>query len=131
MIEAYIDPDDLRELTLDLARLKPENLLKGELLHFATTVGITAGKYAPNFPGNTYVRTGHLGRSWYSHALGDLAAEVGNLAIYAGWVHGPQQVAIHRAHGWRRLFEMGEEMLDDFVKKIADRAGEIWQSKNM
>jgi hypothetical protein len=127
MIEAEIPPEELRELMKDLKGLRPEELLKGELLPFVKVVGKHAGKYAP--PVNSpYVRTGHLGRSWYYNTLDSLSAEVGNFAKYAGYVHGPRQIDVHRGHGWKRLFEIGEAAITAFIKTIEIKAERIWRS---
>ncbi len=95
MIEAEIDPLDLIEFELDMSRLQMEHLLEGELEPFARAVGMSAGKYAPPVPESTYVRTENLSRSWYSKLLNKSSVEVGNLAFYAGWVHGGEQVPWH------------------------------------
>ena len=128
MIEAEIPPAELRELEKDIKALYPEKLLKGELGPFVKEVGAQVGKYPPPVPASSYTRTGHLGRSWVYNVINSLSAEVGNFAKYAGYVHGIRQVEQHRAHGWRRLFEMGGDMWDEFIDKLSEKAGRIWRS---
>ena len=127
MIEAEIEPDDLRSLNIAFKGLIPAEILKGELAPFAKQVGIVAGKYPPPVPSSRYVRTHHLDRSWYFRLLSPESVEVGNLATYAGWVHGPQQVDYHGAHGWRRLFEIADSMIIAFVRKIEAKVDRIWR----
>ena len=132
MIEAEIDPRDLLEFNLDMDALKAAELLKGELGPFAKSVGVFAGKYAPPVPESTYVRTGHLDRNWYYKLLDRLSVEVGNLAFYAGYVHGDiegydLQVPWHGEHGWRRLKEEGEKSLKAFMRKLEEKIERIWK----
>ena len=128
MIKAEIHPDDLRRFKVDLKGLKPEKVLPPILGPFGRAVVEKAGWYPPDFPDNTYVRTGHLGRSWYYKLIGSLEVEVGNTAVYAGWVHGPEQISIHAGHKWRRLFETGDKMINGLIEKIADRVGQLWRA---
>ena len=126
MIEAEINPNDLRELRIAMKGLQPEELLKGELMPFAKGVSEKAGWYPPDFPGNTYMRTGLLGRSWVYGLIDSLSVEVANMAYYAGYVHGPEQYPVHRAHFWRRLYEVADDKIDEFIQKINDKIERIW-----
>lgn len=129
MIEAEIDPRDLIEFNLDMDRLKLEKLLEGELGPFAKSVIGYAGKYPPPVEGSTYIRTGNLDRSWYYKLLDRLSIEVGNMAFYAGYVHGDEeQVPWHGEHGWRRLREEGEKTLIAFIRKMEEKIDRIWRS---
>jgi len=128
MIEAEIDPRDLLEFNLDMDRLKTEELLKGELGPFARSVGVFAGKYPPPVLDSTYIRTHHLDRSWYYKLLSPVSVEVGNLAFYAGYVHGREQVPWHGEHGWRRLREEGQKSLVAFMRRMSEKAARIWRS---
>ena len=132
MIEAEIDPHDLLEFNLDMDRLKTAELLEGELGPFAKSVGMFAGKYPPPVPESTYVRTGHLSESWYWRLLSPVSVEVGNLAFYAGYVHGDiegydLQVPWHGEHGWRRLKEEGEKSLVAFIRRMQEKIERIWK----
>jgi hypothetical protein len=60
--------------------------------------------------------------------LNSTSAEVSNAATYAGYVHGEEQIALHGKHGWKRLFDVGEERLVDFIKKMVDKVERIWTS---
>ena len=128
MIEAEFDSLEIKMLLQDLKGLRPENLLKGELAPFALAVGKQIGRYPPDFPGNTYRRTQHLSRNWYYELIDPLAIELGNLARYAGWVHGPKQVSLHAGHGWKRLFEEAPKYVAAFLRKIATKAGRKWRA---
>ena len=126
MINAEIDPRDLREFQVAMRGLHPRKLFKGEWLPFVRAVSVETGHYPPDFPGNTYSRTGNLGRNWRYAVLSPLSAEVGNAAIYAGYVHGQEQVSVHASHGWRRLFEIGDKRLAAFIEKIAAKVSRLW-----
>lgn len=126
MITAEIDPRDLREFLVDMKGLRPEELFKDEWLPFVKAVGEEAGEYPPDFPGNTYDRTGNLGRNWKYAVLSPTSAEVGNPAVYAGYVHGREQIELHAGHGWRRLFEIGDKRLVEFIKKIEAKVSRLW-----
>ena len=126
MIEAKIPPAELIEFDLALKNLHPEKLLEGEWLPFATDVMLTAANYAPDFPGNTYTRTGHLWESWGRDVESPLSASVFNFALYAGHVQGAEQMAVHAGHGWKKLFDVGLRMAQDFVNMLADKADRIW-----
>ena len=128
MIEAEIDPRDLIEFNLDMDRLQMEELLEGELAPFAKAVGMSTGKYPPEVSGSTYVRTENLSRNWYTKLLDKRSVEVGNLAFYAGYVHGREQVPWHGEHGWRELHEIGESSIVSFMRRIAEKAARIWSS---
>ena len=127
MINAKFDPTDVRKLNIALHDLGPEKLLRGKLLPLVKEIGEVAGKYPPDFPGNTYVRTGHLGSSWRHGLINPLTAEVGNAADYAGWVQGTDQTALHRGHGWLNLFKVGDKLVEEFLNKIAAKVDRIWR----
>ena len=127
MIEVEFTPESCEDVARALKALKPSNLLKGELEPFAREVGMQAGKYAPPVAGSTYIRTGHLGRNWFTQVLDPLSVRVGNLAVYAGWVHGEEQAEWHGRHGWRRLFDTGRDMLSGFIHRIGRKIDLIWK----
>ena len=122
MIEGHIDPADLRELNRDLRALHPKKLVGPELNPMGKRVVKTVGRYPPSIG---HPRTGHLGRSWY-HQLFGLDLKVGNLAHYAGWVSGDEQIERHKRTGWRRLFDVAVDEADKLIKKLAEKAGRIW-----
>jgi len=126
MITAEIDPRDLREFHIAMKGLHPEVLFKDEWLPFVKGIAEIAGEYPPDFPGNTYTRTGNLGRDWRYAVLSPTSAEVGNAAVYAGYVHGHEQIPLHAGHGWRRLFEIGDKRLAAFIQKIEAKVSRLW-----
>ena len=128
MIEVTIPPADLIEFDLALKNLSPEKLLQGEWLPFATDVMLTAGNYPPDFPGNTYVRTGNLWESWGRDVESPLSASVYNSALYAGYVQGTtEQLAVHAGHGWKKLIDVGTKKVEVFIKHLLDKAERIWR----
>jgi hypothetical protein len=127
MIEAEIPPAELRELMIDLHNLHPSILLQGKLGPFMRDIRDETMVYPPPVE-SPYVRTGKLGEKWFYNVIDSLSAEVGNYAKYAGWVHGPMQVEVHRGHGWRRLLEIGDEKSKAFIKMIEDKVDRIWRS---
>jgi hypothetical protein len=127
MIEGEIDPRDLRELYFDLDALQVEELMEGELAPFAKAVGMHAGRYPDPVPDSDYIRTGNLSRSWYTKLLSRVSVEVGNLAVYAGYVHDiDDQVPWHGEHGWRRLQEDAEKTIVSFMRRMMEKIERIW-----
>jgi len=127
MIKAEIDPRDLMELRLDLHRLKPINLLRDDLRDMAYFIEKAVKPYPPVPENSHYIRTGNLYESWYHRANGDLEVEVGNLAIYAGYVQGYEQIAYHAKTGWLRLRETAESMIEGFIEKINRKIDLLWR----
>jgi hypothetical protein len=52
--------------------------------------------------------------------------ELGNRASYAGWVHGPYQVPIHKDRGWKQLLTVATEELPELIRKMAAQVERIW-----
>lgn len=128
MIEAEIDPNDLRELYFDLDALQIEELMEGELVPFAQAVIRHAGKYPPPVEGSSYIRTHHLDESWYYRLLSRVSIEVGNLAVYAGYVHDEDdQVPWHGEHGWRRFQEDADKTIVAFMRRMLEKIERIWK----
>lgn len=123
MIEAHIDPKDLADLNRSLRALRPDRLIGPELDPMGRRVIRTAGKY-PGSIGSP--RSGHLGRSWY-HRLYGLDLTVGNLAHYAGYVHGEEQTARHKQTGWKRVLDVAMDEASKLIKKLEDKAVRIWR----
>ncbi len=123
MIEAHIDPTDLRELERDLRALRRDMLLRHELDPLGKRVIRKAGQYPPP---SGYPRTGHLGRSWWYNALGT-TLEVGNLAVYAGWVHGEEQLAYHRLRGWKRIYGIMIDETSKLIDKLERKVERLWR----
>ena len=123
MITGHIDPKDLAEFNRDMKALRPKNLLRGEVDPMSARIIKKASKYAPPVAGSQ--RTGYLGNAWYRTLHGD-DFEIGNLASYAGWVHGEEQTATHRRHGWKRLFEVAATEADKLYKRVEKRIKKSW-----
>jgi len=66
-------------------------------------------------PGDTYrrgidPRSERLGQRWMlSVSRGGWRVEVGNIASYAGKVHGEEQPWYHRQTGWKKLDQLARE----------------------
>ena len=126
MIEVQFEPRDIVGLDLAMKRLDAKVLLQGEWNPFMVRFIELVGKYPPDFAGNTYKRTGHLGRSWTKQVVDPLTARIGNDAIYAGWVQGHEQMAYHAGHGWQDAFERAKDLIWHLIEKIGDKAERIW-----
>ena len=121
------NPRDLVEFELALKRLDAEVLIKREWEPFLDNFVEVVSKYPPPKEGSKYVRTGNLLRQWQEpKVLDPLTAQVMNIAGYAGWVHGQEQVGFHQETGWIQAFKKGRELIDHLVEKIGDRAERIW-----
>ena len=123
MIEAQFDPRQLAELNRDLQALHPKKLVGPELDPMGRRIIKTAEVYPAPVGG---IRTGHLGRSWY-HRLYGLDLTIGNLAVYAGYVHGEEQTARHAQTGWKRVFDVAVDEASKLLKKLEDKAVAIWR----
>ncbi len=136
MITAEIDPKDILWLENIGTKLDAKFLLEGEWEPFLTRVVDVAGKYPPDFPGNTYVRTFRLLGSWEQEVLTPLSARIGNAALSAGYpseyygrsVHGHpnEQLPLHVTHGWKSLFTVGSKHLDFLAQKLWEKIERIW-----
>ena len=123
MIEAYIDPKDLKEFHKDMRDLHPKRLLSRELDPLGRSVIRKGGVYPPS---SGYPRTGHLGRSWWYDVMGtDL--EVGNAAIYAGWVHGEEQLSYHALRGWKRVYGIMVDETSKLLKRLERKVDKLWR----
>ena len=125
MLEIKINPVQLRELHKDIKALRPKKLLKQRLNPLGKQVIKIAGEYPP--PISTSRRTGRLGRSWY-HRLHGLDLKIGNLATYAGYVHGEQQTEVHKQTGWKRVMEVMDDEVSKLIKKLGTKVNKLWKS---
>ena len=123
MIEAHIDPRDLRELDADLKALMPKHLLKRYMDPLGRSIVDEASRYPPP---SGYPRTGHLGRSWYNRVYG-LDLKVGNLARYAGYVVGDDQTNAAASIGWPRLRDVMTKRIDELLKKLEREIDRLWR----
>ena len=124
IITIKIDPNDLRELHKDLKALRPKKLIGRDLDPLGKSIIKMAGKYPP--PVSTSRRTGKLGRSWY-HTVFGLDLKIGNLATFAGYVHGEAQTQVHARHGWKRVFDVTVDEVDKLIKKLGKRIDKLWK----
>ena len=127
MIDAKINPKDVLKLKIAMRNLDPKMLFEGEWDPLLNKTVDVVGTYPPDFIGNTYKRTGNLGRNWRGRVNNPLSAQVENLAVYAGYVHGHEQIALHAGHGWKNLYSEGEKLAAEFIKKIAEKVDRIWR----
>lgn len=123
MIEVKIKESDLRELQRDLKKIKPKNLLKGELNPLGRQIVQEAKQYPPPVG---YPRTGRLGRSWHYTTPRD-TLEIKNYAEYAGYVQGEQQTSFHKAHGWKNIYNITKDKVSKFIDKIEKKIDNIWR----
>jgi hypothetical protein len=65
---------------------------------------------------------------WQESLQGDLTEKVENVARYAGWVMGPKQPYTWR-YGWRRLREIGLEILQEVFPNIEKKILRNWLRK--
>ena len=56
--------------------------------------------YPPKRPGQRYVRTGRLAKSWRAERRGKGRALIANSAGYSGYVVGKKQAWMHRGRWW-------------------------------
>ena len=125
MIEVKIEGHDLRELNRDLSALKPSKLLKDDLNQLGRGIVQEARRYPPSR--TSYKRTGLLGRSWM-YAVRGLDVHIENPAKYAGYVMGEEQIALHRKHGWRRIFDIATTETEKMLKNISREIDKIWKN---
>lgn len=123
--EAYINPKDLQEYHIVMDHLNPEKVLKPMWGPFLRQIIAEAKPYPPPPAGSTYERTFHLEESWEHQIVNPLRAEVGNVALYAGWVQGVEQAGIHQGR-WTKLVDVTLELFDEFVGKLSRKVGKIW-----
>jgi len=124
--EASIDPKDMLEFHIAMEHLDPGALLKDEWRGFLVPMKRELREYPPKLPDQKYIRTFHLRESWQYKVLSPTEAQMQNLAVYAGWVQGVAQAPIHE-NRWKKAVEVAEEHLERLVKKLADKAGKVWE----
>ncbi len=125
MIKIVYDEKQLKELMKDLKALHPKKLISRHLDPLGKSIIEIAGEYPP--PVSTSKRTGRLGRSWYHRVFG-LDLKIGNLASFAGYVHGEEQRVFHRQHGWKRLFEVAGDEMTKFIKRLEKKVDKLWKT---
>ena len=128
MFSVEWDQEDLNSLVISLDGLDPQELVGDELLPFTKNLVDFTAEYPPPKPDSKYVRTGHLGDSWFYHQMNPLMTMVNNMAAYAGYVQGREQVAMHKETGWTNLYEEAEKRVRGFIERLKYKAGKIWSS---
>jgi len=124
MTELQYDDRQLKEIVRALQKLYPRRILPPLLNDFGGRVIREMEVYPP--PAENSERTGQLGRSWYHKVFG-LDVTIGNLATYAGYVHGEEQRPYHGARGWKKLLGVVEDEADKLVKAIERKIDAIWR----
>jgi len=126
LIEVEFEPRDILSLELALKNLDAAALLKDEWMPFMARVIEVSGAYPPVPAGSKYIRTFHLNRSWDKEVINPLTAQVLNNAIYAGYVVGHEQTAMHAGTGWKHAFDEASRLLDFLAQKLWEKAERIW-----
>ena len=142
--------EGLDELTEKLARLKnvPVSLVwegigqdvTQEVRPYPAGPSQEAGKtwYQRGY-GSRYVRKSgglssgsrtseQLGQQWRQQ-VAENSVTIENLASYAPFVHGAEQVGFHGRQGWRKLKETAEELLPRIVAGIEEQIRRIIESR--
>jgi len=123
--EAYINPKDLQEFHICMDNLHPDKVLEGEWRPFLVPLQRELRTYPPPPMGSKYVRTFNLKRNWQYAVLSPTSAEIGNAAIYAGWVQGVEQAAVHVGR-WPMAVTVAEKHLEAFIDRLAKKVERIW-----
>lgn len=125
MIEGQINPKDYQEFLLVMDHLEPEKLMRDEWAPFLRGVIGEVRPYPEKLPNQQYERTFNLRDSWGYEITNPLQAKVENTAVYAGYVQGMDQAAVHVGR-WTILFEKGAELFEELVGKLARKVDRIW-----
>ena len=127
MITVEIDPKDVKSLEQALYKLNGKRLLEGEWRDLLVPLKRELRTYPAPPPGSRYVRTHNLKRSWQYAIVSPERAEVSNTAIYAGYVQGENQAAVHQGR-WSIFTEVGGRHFSEFIDKLTTKIGKIWAS---
>jgi hypothetical protein len=128
MFSVEWDQEDINQLNISLGGLIPEELVKGELMPFTREFMEYVSTYPPPKADSSYIRTNNLWESWHYAQVNPLTTQVTNYAVYAGYVQGREQVAMHKETGWRRLYEEAPKWARMLIDKLAHKAGIVWSS---
>lgn len=86
----------------------------------------------PERPGQRYVRSHRLSRSWRRtdarRAGRSVLVDVENPTEYAWWVQGPDQAEVHRGR-WKRLKTIGDERLGAIRARVQGWALRTWRGR--
>ena len=125
-IELEINDRDLADLIRTMQRLDMQHIAV-EAFKARRRDHSEQGKGLPaSAPESSYRRTHNLFNRWYQRAF-PTYLEIGNLATYAGWVHGEEQVEMHRQTGWKRLLQVATDELPEIIRKVEAQVERIWR----
>jgi hypothetical protein len=143
-LQMELDSADLRRLDRALKRLGQSDLLEAQLKAIAQDIMGKTSKYPPAPPrGPVYYERGwgwvvngvkqektseDLKGRWYVKAFPSYA-EIGNLASYAGYVHGDVQTAQHQRTGWLKLYDVALDNMPKLVEKAKANIRAIWEAR--
>ena len=150
MIDIQVEATDLAEIFRRLDKLQMPDLAKPALTLIGQSIQSKVKVYPPTIDratsmalygrwykrgtgtilesGKTYFTSEKLGERWYRRVFSNYV-EVGNLASYAGWVHGPDQVPYHKERGWKQLLVVATEELPELLRKILEQITRIWEGR--
>ena len=136
------DPADLARVQRAMDKLDEEHLARPMYYQMGTTISAAAGLYpmwtdSPPYPyyirgrGTQYsagyndLKSENLGKQWGTSVYPGYL-KIKNAASYAGWVHGEEQTATHKAHGWKQLLQTAKDEMPGLIKKLEARALQLW-----
>jgi hypothetical protein len=125
MIELRMNDAQLAELLKKLDDLNMKKITGPVFGPTGQAIETKTGVYPA--PVASYDRTGQLRASWWHTAFPNYL-KVGNLAAYAGWVHGPLQMGYHKQHGWKQLWQTAKAEIPELVRKLEARILAIWRA---
>jgi len=145
-VELVYDSEDMARLQRTLAKLDSKHLFGDMANAIGMDIRGKASVYPPasaaNAPPYPYyergwgTRTGpssgrqtseRLSTKWYHTVYPDYL-KIGNVATYAGYVHGEEQNPIHGHRGWKKLLDVAKEQLPGIIKKLEAQALKIWET---
>ena len=121
------DPEQLDELNIALDMMMPKELMKEELPRLGYMVEHETKGYPPPKPDSKYVRTNNLFEGWRREVM-PMKLHFWNVVDYGIFVQGREQVDMHRATGWKRLFEVAEAQVERFIYHLEMRINKIWNT---
>lgn len=144
--------EGLSKVRSKMGRLKADRWKRGAIQVSAQTITDEVSAYPPetsaNMPGagrRQWYKRGYgkkwegggratsedLAQKWYtkiSRRSGGWAAEIGNIASYAVYVHGKIQAAFHKMRGWKRLDKTTDRLLSKIVERLQTEVRKILRS---
>ena len=127
MFQVEWDQEDLNELNISLDGIMPKELMRENAPRLAHMVEYGAKGYPPPKQGSSYIRTNKLFEGW-KREVKPMAVRIFNPVDYGIFVQGREQVAMHRATGWKRLHEIAEAQVERFIYFLEMRINKIWNT---